>query len=144
VSSQISILGLIIGIIIAVFHLLGKQAVLKHPLHKEVVKLRQQVEGTKENVTRYAVFSWGFFFSIPFIASRISSVVNGVSSSVFIGSLIFALNNLWRSLSDSSLSAGVKDYHVECRFCHVLCNCSVCFLSVERVLYFLILPVASL
>jgi hypothetical protein len=36
-SSLVSFPGLIIGIIIADFHRLGKQAVLKHPLYKAVV-----------------------------------------------------------------------------------------------------------
>ena len=51
-----------------------------------------------------------FVLFIPFIAFRIFIVVNGMSSSVVINSMINALSNFWLSLSDSSLSSGVKDY----------------------------------
>ena len=124
-SSQVSFPALIIGII-AVFHLLGKQAILKHPLYKAVVNLGSKLKARRRMSLIMPSSPGAFVFSIPFMVSRISSVVNGVSSSVVIGSLISALSNLWWSLSDSSLLAGVKDsYHVTCRFSQVLCNCSI-------------------
>ena len=49
------------------------------------------------------------FLFILFMASRISSGVNSLSSSVFIVSLIWDLISLWRSLSVSSSSSGVKE-----------------------------------
>jgi len=84
-SSLVSLPGLIIGIIIADFHHLGKQAVLKHPLHIAVVESGIKLKARYRMSLVIPSFPVAFVLFIPFIVSLISIVVNGVSSSVVIG-----------------------------------------------------------
>ena len=109
ISSAVSFPGLTIGIIFAHFHILGKQVVLKHPLYRAVIDLGNKMK-TCRRMSLVILSSPGMsFFFIPFMVSPISTGVNSLSSSVFIGSLISALISLWRSFSVPSSSSGVKE-----------------------------------
>ena len=72
----------------------GKAGRPQAPVVQSCGRHGQEVESTMENVTCYTVFAWALFLFIPFMASLISTSVNSLSSSFFIGSVISVLISL--------------------------------------------------
>jgi hypothetical protein len=80
--------GLTVGIIFSMFHVLGKQTVLRHPLYIAVVDLGNKLKTHWRMSLVTLSLPGALFLFIPFLASFTAAGVNSLSSSVLIGSLV--------------------------------------------------------
>ena len=95
ISSHVSFPAFTIGSSFALFYILGKTAVLRHPLHIAVVESGSKSYALRRLSDIIPSSHGALFLFIVYIASRISVVVKGLSSWVVTGILFCALINLW-------------------------------------------------
>jgi len=94
IFSHVSFPGFTIGISFALFYILGKTALLRHPLYN-VVEDSGSKSYALRRISDIIPSSHGaLFLFIVYIASRISVVVKGLSSWVVTGIFFCALINL--------------------------------------------------